>query len=94
AASVELPTRALSLTIANLPFGRRYVAEGGNAAFYAGVFANALKHAGPAWRGIFLTNDTAGIRDAARRNALTPTLVADIKVRGLPATIWRVERQA
>ncbi|HXQ47697.1 MAG TPA: hypothetical protein VN806_13830 [Caulobacteraceae bacterium] len=94
AASVELPTRALSLTIANLPFGRRYVAEGGNAAFYAGVFANALKHAGPAWRGIFLTNDTAGIRDAARRNALTPTLVADIKVRGLPATIWRVERPA
>jgi hypothetical protein len=92
AASVELPTSALSLTIANLPFGRRYVAEGGNAAFYAGVMANALKHAGPGWRGVFLTSDTAAIRDAARRNALTATMVADIKVRGLPATIWRVER--
>ncbi|HXQ11499.1 MAG TPA: hypothetical protein VN805_10945 [Caulobacteraceae bacterium] len=92
AATVELPTRTLSLTIANLPFGRRYVAEGGNPAFYAAVLANSLKHAGAGWRGVFLTSDAAALRDAARRAGLTTTVVADIKVRGLAATIWRVER--
>ncbi len=92
AAAVELPTKALSLTIANLPFGRRYVAEGGNAAFYAGVLANSLKHAEAGWRGVFLTSDAAALRDAARRAGLAATVVADIKVRGLPATLWRIER--
>ena len=67
AATVALPTHALSLTIANLPFGRRYVAEGGNAAFYAGVMANSLKHAGPTWRGVLLASDAAAMREAARR---------------------------
>jgi hypothetical protein len=92
AATVDLPTHALTLTIANLPFGRRYVAEAGNPAFYAGVLANSLKHAGAGWRGVFLTSDAAALRDAARRAGLTACVVADIKVRGLPATIWRVER--
>jgi hypothetical protein len=92
AAAVELPTKALSLTIANLPFGRRHVAEGGNPAFYAGVLANSLTHAGAGWRGVFLTSDAAALRDAARRAGLAATVVADIKVRGLPATLWRVER--
>jgi len=94
AASVALPTGALTLTIANLPFGRRYVAEGGNAAFYAGMLANALKHAGAGWRGVFLTSDAVPLRDAARRSGLTASVVADIEVRGHPATIWRLERPA
>ena len=94
AATAELPTKALSLTIANLPFGRRYVAEGGNAAFYAGVLASSLRHAGGQWRGVFLTSDAAAMRDAAHRSGLTATTAADIRVRGLPATIWRVERPA
>ena len=92
AAAVELPTRELTLTIANLPFGKRYLAESGNLSFYAGVLANSLKHAAAGWRAIFLTSDAAALRDAARRAGLVANVVADIKVRGLPATLWRVER--
>jgi Putative RNA methylase family UPF0020 len=94
AAAAALPTGALSLTIANLPFGKRYAAEGGNAALYAGLLANSLRHAGAGWRGVFLTSDATALRDAARRSGLAAFAVADIKVRGLAATIWRVERPA
>jgi|SRR5579871_84422 len=93
AAEVGLPL-APTLTIANLPFGKRYEAAGGNAALYAAVLANALRQAAPAWRGIFLASDAAAMRDAARANGLALSEVAQIKLRGLPATIWRAERGA
>ncbi|HLI67991.1 MAG TPA: hypothetical protein VKU90_16625 [Caulobacteraceae bacterium] len=90
AAGVALPGPPLTLTIANLPFGKRYAAQGGTTAFYADVIANALRHAGPGWRGVFLTSDTNAMRTAAR--GLSLTAIADLKIRGLPAAIWKVER--
>jgi hypothetical protein len=92
AAAADLPTRALTLTIANLPFGHRYQVKGGAADLYAGILQISLRHAGESWRGLFLTSDGAALRDAARRTGLSLNSLADIKVRGMAATIWKVER--
>ena len=92
AAAVALPTDALTLTIANLPFGKQYKAEAGNRDLYAGIMANSLAHAAEAWRGVFLTSDGRAIADAAKRNGLALKSIAQIKVRGLPATIWKTGR--
>jgi Putative RNA methylase family UPF0020 len=89
AAEVALPTETLTLTIANLPFGRQYKADSG---LYAGVMANSLAHAAPRWRGVFLTSDHRAISQAARASGLALKSVAEIKVRGLDATIWKTER--
>lgn len=93
-AAVADPGRAdITLTLANLPWGKRYESEGGNQAFYAAVLKNALAHAAPDWRGVFITSDDAALRKAALAvGKLSVEGMARPKVRGVEAGIWRVTR--
>ncbi|HEY1425094.1 MAG TPA: hypothetical protein VGF50_00350 [Caulobacteraceae bacterium] len=87
-----LPRSDLSLTIANLPFGALYQPQGGAAALYLAILRNSLAHAGRRWRGVFLTSDGAAMSDASARAGLAASVVAEIKVRGMSAAIWKTER--
>lgn len=40
----------MTLTLANLPWGKRYEAAGGNAALYEALIRNVLAHAAAGWR--------------------------------------------
>ena len=88
------PGRAdITLTLANLPWGRQYESEGGNRAFYEAVLRNSLAHAAPDWRGVFVTSDDAALRKAALAvGKLSVEGMARPKVRGVEAGIWRVTR--
>lgn len=93
AASVELPRRDISLTIANLPFGKQYTASQGNQALYAAILRNSLAHASPHWRGCFLTSDMDAFRRAVEEtNGITAVPEVRTRVRGADATFWLVER--
>jgi hypothetical protein len=92
AASVALPRRDVTLTIANLPFGERYKSAGGNAALYSAILRNSLAHAPQRWRGVFLTSDAEAMSEAARKAGVTASITAEVKVRGVNAAIWQVER--
>ena len=92
AASAMLPRLDLTLTIANLPFGKRYASPGGNAALYLAILRNSLRHARGRWRGVFLTSDGEALSEASRQAGLAASIVAEIKVRGLSAAIWRLDR--
>lgn len=92
AGSMALPRQDVTLTIANLPFGNRYKSAGGNMALYADIFRNSVQHARGRWRGVFLTSDGEAMAEAARQAGVAASVVADVKVRGLPASIWKLER--
>jgi hypothetical protein len=89
----DLGKTRLTLTIANLPFGKQHKSAGGNRAFYESLLRDSLVHAAPNWRAILLTSDTDSLQGAvAAIDELSCTAVADIKVRGQAATIWSVTR--
>ena len=94
AATLRLPRRDITLTMANLPFGVRYKSAGGNAALYAAILRNSLQHAAGVWRGVFLTSDGAAMTTAARETGVAATTLAEVTVRGLRAAIWKLERVA
>jgi len=87
-----LPRADVSLTIANLPFGAHYKSQGGNAALYSAILRNSLRHARAGWRGVFLTSDASAMTEAARRAGLAASVAAEVKVRGMGAAIWKLER--
>jgi predicted RNA methylase len=95
ATSIALPRRDISLTIANLPFGKQYTTQQGNRALYGGIFQNCLAHASARWRGCFLTSDAeAFCRAVADTRGITAIPVARVRIRGVDASIWLVERSA
>jgi tRNA G10 N-methylase Trm11 len=83
----------VSLTVANLPFGKRFKPAGGNALFYETVLRRSLEHSGNAWRGCFLTSDAGSLRTAVEAiGGLAISEVARPTVRGTQAAILIVNR--
>jgi predicted RNA methylase len=89
----DLRGAKLTLTIANLPFGKQHKSAGGNRALYESLLRHALAHAAPNWRAILLTSDAESLQAAVGAiERLSCSAVTDIKVRGQAATIWSVVR--
>ena len=87
------PGESVSLTVANLPFGKRFKPAGGNALFYETVLRRSLEHSGNTWRGCFLTSDAGSLRTAVEAiGGLAISEVARPTVRGTPAAILIVNR--
>jgi len=93
-AHAELDSRDLSLTIANLPFGKKFKSSGGNRALYETVLRRSLDYASTEWRASLLTSDADALKAAAEAvGGLALHEVAQITVRGVKAAIWLVTRQ-
>jgi 23S rRNA G2445 N2-methylase RlmL len=87
----DLRGSRVTLTIANLPFGKQHKAAGGNRALYESLLRHSLAHAAAGWRAILLTSDAESLKAAVGAvDGLSCTAAADIKVRGQAATIWSV----
>jgi 23S rRNA G2445 N2-methylase RlmL len=94
AQEAKLGDAKLTLTIANLPFGKAFKADGGNRALYASILRRSLAHAADTWRACLLTSDTEALETAVDDvGALSLARVADITVRGMKATIWLATRK-
>jgi predicted RNA methylase len=94
ATRAELEAGVLSLTIANLPFGKKFKSSGGNRSLYESVLRRSLAHASGEWRASLLTSDADALRQAVERiGGLVLHDVAHVAVRGLKASIWLITRQ-
>jgi putative RNA methylase family UPF0020 len=83
----------ITLTLANLPFGKQFKAEDGNKSLYETVLRQSLRRAAGNWRACFLTSDMGALRSAADSiGGLAIREVANITTRGVPATISLVNR--
>jgi len=82
----------LTLTISNLPFGKRFKPAAGTQAFYEAILRRSLEHAAPEWRAVLLTSDGEALSAAAERAGLSLARTAEIKVRGEAAAIWVAKR--
>ncbi len=89
----DLGATRLTLTIANLPFGKKHKSAGGNRALYESLLRHSLTHAAPNWRAVLLTSDAESLQAAVSAiDGLSCAATSDIKVRGQAATIWSVSR--
>jgi predicted RNA methylase len=87
----EVPN--ITLTLANLPFGKQHKSASGNRALYEAVLRRSLDRAATTWRAVLLTSDEESLRLAVESvGRLELSRVADIKVRGQGATIWSLRR--
>ena len=81
----------LTLTLANLPFGKQFGSPELNASIYEGIFRSSLAHAAPNWRACVITSDERSLDTAI--NAI-PTLsrqkLIAVRVRGREAGIYLV----
>ena len=84
---------AITLTLANLPFGKQFKPESGTRALYEAVLRHSLRSAAENWRGCLLTSDTDALKAAvASIGGLAIDEVAVVVVRGMQATISLVTR--
>jgi len=83
----------ITLTLANVPFGKQHKAPEGNRTLYESILRRTLDAAAPNWRAVLLTSDEVSLRSAvAAIGRLSLAGVANIKVRGQEATIWSLRR--
>jgi predicted RNA methylase len=93
--AIDLGRSDLSLTLANLPFGTQFKAEGGNSRLYEGILRRSLAHASGQWRASLLTSDGDALRTAvASIGALNLEKLIETRVRGHPAALWLVTPQS
>lgn len=84
---------AITLTLANLPFGKQFKPESGTGALYEAVLRQSLRSAAENWRGCLLTSDTDALAAAVENiGGLVIQEVAGVVVRGMQATISLVAR--
>jgi 23S rRNA G2445 N2-methylase RlmL len=89
--AIDLGRFDLSLTIANLPFGKQFKTAGGNAALYEGILLRSLAHASGRWRASLLTSDADALRTAtASVGGLDLEKLVETRVRGHAAALWLV----
>jgi predicted RNA methylase len=85
----------ISLTLANLPWGKQFQAERPLWEVYRDILQNTLRQARPNWRGVFLTSDTEALARAVKAvGGLTKSQSIDVRVRGVEASISLFERRA
>ena len=91
--SLDLGRNDLTLTLANLPFGKQFQPEQGTPALYEALLRQSLKAAAPNWRAVLLTSDHEALRQAVQAvGNLTLEKATSVKTRGLAADIWLVTR--
>ena len=91
AAHAELGDARLTLTIANLPFGKKFKSATGNRALYETVLRRSLAQAAENWRACLLTSDEDALQAAvAAVGHLALTEITHVDVRGTKASIWMV----
>jgi tRNA G10 N-methylase Trm11 len=89
----DLDGPSITLTLANLPFGKQHKSSHGNRVLYEALLRRSLEHAAQNWRAVLLTSDEESLQSAVRAiGGLTLSTVASIKVRGQAATIWSLRR--
>ena len=92
--SLDLGRTDLTLTLANLPFGKQFRPEQGTQALYEALLRQSLKSAAPNWRAVLLTSDHAALHQAVHAvGGLMLDKAASVKTRGLAADIWLVTRR-
>jgi predicted RNA methylase len=95
ASQADIGTARITLTVANLPFGKQFRSAGGNRALYEAILRRSLVQAGTTWRAILLTSDGDSLGAAvAAIGSLELTPVAEVRVRGLEAMVWLVHPKA
>jgi tRNA G10 N-methylase Trm11 len=83
----------LTLTLANLPFGKQHKSSYGNRALYEAILRRSLERAAQNWRAVLLTSDEESLQSAVSAiGGLALSKVADNRVRGQAATIWSLRR--
>ncbi len=93
-AHMSLKNEKISLTVANLPFGKKFVSADGNKSLYESVLRRSLAHATDNWRACLLTTDADALRESVDAvGHLVLSKITDVDVRGLRATIWLVARK-
>jgi RMKL-like, methyltransferase domain len=91
---LDLGRHDLTLTLANLPFGKQFQPETGTASLYEGILRRSLDFAASSWRAVVLTSDDAGLRQAvAAVGGLALEKIAGVRTRGLAADIWLIARR-
>jgi predicted RNA methylase len=94
AAHAELGDARLTLTIANLPFGKKFKSTAGNRALYETILRRSLAHAADNWRACLLTSDGDALQAAvAEIGTLVLSEITHVEVRGMRAAIWMVRPQ-
>ena len=94
-AALDLQRSDLTLTLANLPFGKQFRSGEGNAVLYENLLRRSLMHCAPGWRACLLTSDEDALRTAvAEIGALTAEKAGSIRVRGHLAGLFLVRRNA
>jgi 23S rRNA G2445 N2-methylase RlmL len=84
---------AITLTLANLPFGKKFKPEGGTGSLYEALLRRSLRSAAENWRACLLTSDTDALNAAVESiGGLAIHEVAAVVVRGMRATISLVTR--
>lgn len=93
-AQLDLKRNDLTLTLANLPFGKQFKPGEGNAALYEGILRRSLAHAAAGWRACLLTSDEhalgAALLAIGRLQAEKPT---SVRIRGQAASLYLVRRR-
>ena len=92
--ALDLERNDLTLTLANLPFGKQFKAGEGNAAFYEKILRRSLMHAAPNWRACLLTSDEPAL-DAAviAIGTVSSQKVASVRIRGQLASIYLIRKR-
>ncbi|SDF83151.1 Putative RNA methylase family UPF0020 [Limimonas halophila] len=93
ARELDLPDGAVTLTLANLPFGKQFGDADGTPALYRGVLAEiARTAAAKGWRGVILAGDGEILSEAAEAAGLAISRQFTVRVRGEPASMALLER--
>lgn len=92
AREADIENANVTLTLANLPFGKQFGSKTTNAELYTGLLKKSLEMRDPdrAWRGIFLTSDDQAFAKASMTHAsLKVETLFKVKIRGELATAYR-----
>ncbi len=90
----NLPDACISLTLANLPFGKQFGSTETNPVLYRELIKESVRLGNEKWRGIFLTSDTEALLGAVRElSHLQTETLFKVQIRGENATAFRVSRK-
>lgn len=92
--TLDLQRKDVTLTLANLPFGKQFKSSEGNALLYERILRRSLDHAAPNWRACLLTSDAGALAASVDAIAqLTMEKVASVRIRGHAASIYLIRRK-
>ncbi len=91
--TLDLRRNDLTLTLANLPFGKQFQPDQGNAGLYEGILRRSLMNAAANWRACLITSDEQALDTAtAAIGGLSKQKLATVRTRGHAANIYLVRK--